>query len=429
MTRLTEVFNDSGSKVRRTLLVVDVNDATAMKEKEPEASWLATLGWFFDHVRDELDKENGSIVKLVGAGALAVFDEDDATRALNAAILIQEGIKAHNADQADRLTASIGVATGALRSFTVATQAGEVEDFLGLTVDRACSLSSAANGNAVFADGETIAAASMNRITSRAGDQLDRGLSDYQGQEQLITLKGFHAPVKYYEIWWDRDRYGVSPQFLTDGLQEPVAAAAPPAAPAAGWAPPPRQAPAPAWKRDAPAPAWKRDAPAQSWNRDAPGQGWNRDAPGQGWDRDRDRDRDSLEEDWLRGTVKRFGPDYGFLTTGNEDFFFNKEHLFDGDFEVRAGAEAVFQPMEPVAPGKSRRADYVFVLGQTVSGVVTKVSPKGFGFGVVKGQWGKTHDMFLLVNDVPDLTAGDRFECTIDRNEKGPIGREVEILT
>ncbi|MGH2707345.1 MAG: hypothetical protein ACRDJK_03525, partial [Actinomycetota bacterium] len=35
-------------------------------------------------------------------------------------------------------------------------------------------------------------------------------VEDYVGELQLVTLKGFRAPVRYYEIWWDRTRYGVA---------------------------------------------------------------------------------------------------------------------------------------------------------------------------------------------------------------------------
>ncbi|MCP4592573.1 MAG: adenylate/guanylate cyclase domain-containing protein [bacterium] len=373
MANLTEVFADPSSRVLRTFLVVDMNDSTAMKVENPEAAWITTLGWFFDHICHTVTKEDGKIIKYVGDGALVVFNEEDATQALSVAIAIQEGIKEENKNRLVNLTASIGVASGYARLFSLEHQGEEAIDFLGSTVDRAFRLCDAANGNAIFADADTIAAARMNRVRSQVGEVLDRVISDYQGQQQLISVKGFSSPVKYHEIWWNKDKYGVSTQFVTgttnSGVKEIV----------------PRQ-PRPAAVGEKPVP------------------------------------------EWLHGTVKRWGADYGFVTDGREDFYSNTDYLFHADFEVEDNAEVVFTVLDSLAPGKSRRAENVFVIGQNLRGVVTKVDPRGFGFGTATGQGGREHDLFLLVKDVPELKAGDPFECTIGRNPKGPIGEKVRIV-
>jgi len=373
MANLTEVFADPSSRVPRTFLVVDMNDSTAMKEENPEATWITTLGWFFDHIRNTVTEKGGKIVKFVGDGALVVFNEDDATQALSAAIAIQEGIKEENKNRLVNLTASIGAASGYARAFSVVDQGDESSDFLGLAVDRAFRLCAAANANAIFADADTIAAASMNRVRSQVGEVLDRGIADYQGQQQLISVKGFSSPVKYHEIWWDKDKYGVSAQFVTGTTNSRLKETAP------------RQ----------PRPTTVGETPAH---------------------------------EWLHGSVKRWGADYGFITDGREDFYANNDYIFHAGFEVEENAKVVFTPLESLAPGKSRRADNVFVVGQDLQGVVTKVDPRGFGFGTVTGQGGREHDLFLLVKDVPELKAGDHFECTIGRNPKGPIGEKVRIV-
>jgi class 3 adenylate cyclase/cold shock CspA family protein len=376
MAKLTEVFNDPTSRVYRVFLVVDINDSTGMKEREPEANWITSYAWFFDLVGSVVAEYGGNLVKYVGDGALAVFGENEATHAINAAIALLERIRDENRKRLVKFSCSIGIASGEAREFEVVQGA---KDYIGSTVDRAFRLCGAANANAVFVDSETTAAANMNRVTSQVGAALNRKTGEYQGPSQLITLKGFASPVSYYEIWWDRDRYGVSAQFVTGST-----------------------------KKDSD----ERPATAVVG------------------------DQARLEEsgtgsDWLIGRVKEWRSDqgFGFIGAGDEDFYFNAGYLFSAGSKPVEGDRVVFLPLDPLAAGKSRRASKLFIVGERIVGRIEKIAARGFGFAAVQGQRGMSHQLFVLLRDLPDAREGDEIEVTIAHNERGPVGARGSIAS
>ncbi|HLL48561.1 MAG TPA: adenylate/guanylate cyclase domain-containing protein [Longimicrobiaceae bacterium] len=354
------------------MFVVDINDSTQMKERSSEASWIPTYGWFFDLVSQVIQEEGGTVVKYLGDGVLAVFGEDDAARAINSAIKIQEHISDDNESRRINLTCSIGIAYGEVAEFST-LETGS--DYLGQTVDRAFRLCSAANAKAIFIDSETVSAAAMNRVQSRVGLALKRRVADYQGPTEKIAIKGFAAPVHYHEIWWAVDRYGVSTGFVTNetGTQAPsIAGSQRPAPPARG-----------------------------------------------------------PELEWLHGYVKRWGQnaEFGFITTGEEDFYFNVSYLFHSAPSLEEGKRVVFAPLDALDKGKSRRAQKIFVLGEQVTGRVSRVLPRGFGFADVTGQHGDVHSLFILIGDGTPVKPGDMIGCEISENPHGPIGVNVRPST
>ncbi len=380
--KLAETFSDPSSRVQKTLLVIDMNESTSMKERGSEAQWITTYGWFYDAVAQIVRDEGGQIVKYIGDGALAVFSEDEAVRAINAAIKLQEYIADQNERKVVSFTCSVAVAYGEAVQFEVAAGA---TDYLGLTVDRAFRLCGAANSKAIFADAETVSAASMNKVRSSIGVALKRKVADYQGPAEKIVLDGFSAPVAYHEIWWSTDRYGVSPKFLTKGAsvataRRPVGTAATGAAVVTA------------------SPVIKQPGAAVAW---------------------------------LRGSVKRWplGAEFGFLMSGEEDFFCPRAALIIGGHEPHEGAKVIFVALDSLAPGKSRRAANVFVVGAKTKATVTWMDSRGFGFAEVSDAAGEAHRLFIRPRDAIGLQAGDRVQCGIAEEEKGPIACDIEKIT
>lgn len=375
MSTLAEVFRDKGSRVRKVFFIADISDSTKWKEERPETEWLTQYAWFFDTVADIVRSNNGEIVKHLGDGVLACFEEQYATDAINAAIVLQEEIRDETKNQVVAFRCSVAITHGYARQFEIVSGA---RDFLGTTVDRAFRLCAAANANAIFVDGHTVAAAAMTQVTSRVGEALERAVGDYQGPVNRINLRGLQAPVNYHEIWWDRDTYGVRPGFVTESSEE-------------------KEAPGDAAGSD------PKSGPTQT--------------------------TDSDTEQWLRGTVARVGDAFGFINSGGEDFFFNPGYVFSEAAVPEEGDIVCFQPLPAYTEGKNRRASNIFVEGQEVTGTVTYVKEEGgYGFARVNGRGGREHSLFFLFRGdyVPEKEEGVRCEIEASRKGKGPVGLNTE---
>lgn len=86
MPEVNEVIKDNTARVRKVFLVADINNSTKMKQVESEQSWVPKTVKFYELVAEHVAEAGGKIVKFVGDGALAVFEQDDATNCINAAI-------------------------------------------------------------------------------------------------------------------------------------------------------------------------------------------------------------------------------------------------------------------------------------------------------------------------------------------------------
>ncbi len=201
-----EAFAVPESRVYRVVMFVDMTGSTAMKEQEPEAHWLTTLGHFFGLVGRQVGPER--ITKYLGDGVLAVYEDGDAAEAINAAIRIQEELAKDNQDRIVDCFCSIGIAAGEVIRYQ--DPRGQ-DHYIGIVVDRAARLCSHASPKSILVDKATVDTAAMNRVKAVMGEWPPRRtVDDYLGEPQTASLKGFQALVKYYEIWWDRTRYGVA---------------------------------------------------------------------------------------------------------------------------------------------------------------------------------------------------------------------------
>jgi class 3 adenylate cyclase len=379
MALLAETFASSTARVTKTVVVVDLTASTNMKEAQPEAQWLTTYGWFFDMLSSTIARFNGQIVKYMGDGALAVFSDDHPADAINWAISVQEAM----ADGRDKNRVScdcaIGIAYGEVVEFDpekVTAETADRKDYIGTTVDRAFRLSSAANAKAIFVDADTVTAAAMNKVKSRLGANKSpaRKPNEYQGEPELVTLKGFSRPVSYHEILWDSDRYGVSPDFVTKMAKA-------------------------------------KTEPALSTGATQTGA--------------------ALTTGWQRGRVASRNDKFGFIkAAGHDDHFFNSDYLFRRDLDVKLGDEVWFVPAPPLSGAKNPRAVDVVALGAQITGKLEKVrSDKGFGFVTSVGQHGEPRQMFVFFGtDTGPWTSGTELSFRIGENAKGLAGLEPKPL-
>jgi class 3 adenylate cyclase len=368
MTSLAQVFQNPQSRVVKVIVAIDLTGSTSMKAQQAEASWLTTYAWFFDQLRTTVGE--GKLVKYLGDGAMAVFSEDHAAEAINWAIRIQETFaQAQGKNQIDSAcNCSIGIATGEVVEFDVIDGPDENKDYIGTVVDKAFRLCSAANAKAIFVDTDTSDAAAMNRVTSRLGANTSpkRKVQDYLGPENSIsTMKGFSHPVLYHEIFWSDARYGVSSPFVTNLSTEQ-------AEPETTSSLPPKQ-------------------PA-------------------------------LPQGWMLGVVITKNDKFGFIKSGQEEFYFNSSSLFRKDVPAHVNETVWFSPADPAPNARNRRAFDVVPLGATLDGKIERVFPQGFGFAACQTDRGNLKQFFIYFVESTGWDPGVEIEFRVGENKKGPVG-------
>ncbi|HWL91713.1 MAG TPA: adenylate/guanylate cyclase domain-containing protein [Actinomycetota bacterium] len=121
-TALTEPVGPPGD-VRRVVTIVfaDVTGSTSLGERLDPEALRRVMGRYFDEMSAVLERHGGTVEKFIGDAVMAVFGiprlhEDDALRAVRAAMGMQEALEALNADLEREygvgISARIGVNTG-----------------------------------------------------------------------------------------------------------------------------------------------------------------------------------------------------------------------------------------------------------------------------------------------------------------------------
>jgi class 3 adenylate cyclase/tetratricopeptide (TPR) repeat protein len=181
---------ESPREVRKTVTVLfsDVTSSTALGERHDPESLRRVMGRWFELARETLERHGGTVEKFVGDAVMAVFGipqvhEDDALRAVHAAVDLRTGLAALNDElQRDfgiRLETRTGVNTGRV-------VAGEGETLAtGDAVNVAARLEQAAE------PGETL-----------LGEQTLRLVRDAVEVEAVapLVLKGKDQPVIGYRL-------------------------------------------------------------------------------------------------------------------------------------------------------------------------------------------------------------------------------------
>ncbi len=158
-----------------TLMFTDLVDSTAWLTQLGDDRWAETVAWHDATIREIVEDRGGSIVKMLGDGAMAAFDSTRA--AAHAAVAIQEAIS--GAEAQPGLEVRIGL------------HAGEVvltgEDYLGQAVNKAARIASAATGGEVQVS-TTVAALLSDNPDFEFGDPVETTLKGLDGTHQVMPL-------------------------------------------------------------------------------------------------------------------------------------------------------------------------------------------------------------------------------------------------
>ena len=159
--------NDSERTVV-TVLKADISGSTPLGERLDPEELRAVLGSYFAALAREIHRRGGVVDKYIGDAVIAVFGvpearDDDAARAVVAAVAMQEAIERENVELQRRygvqLACRIGIATGSVVVGAIAEDVQATYTVVGAPVTLAESLESAAPLGSVLVSPATRAAA------------------------------------------------------------------------------------------------------------------------------------------------------------------------------------------------------------------------------------------------------------------------------
>lgn len=151
----------AGSEGTMTLVFTDVVDSTLLTESIGDAAWADLIGTHESTIRRITAGEGGTVVKFLGDGSMLAFESVRA--AVRAAIQIQdESVEAP-------FNVRIGIHTGEVMR--------TADDLLGLTVNKAARVASAAPANGIM-----LSSTSRDLVGSMDGLHF--------GEPQIVALKG-----------------------------------------------------------------------------------------------------------------------------------------------------------------------------------------------------------------------------------------------
>ncbi|HET9461387.1 MAG TPA: adenylate/guanylate cyclase domain-containing protein, partial [Gaiellaceae bacterium] len=193
-----------------TVVFADLVGSTARAERLDPEDVRAILAPYHDRLRHELERHGGTVEKFIGDAVVAVFGapvahEDDAERAVRAALAIQDAIAELNeVDPALALEVRVGVATGeALVALDVRPELGEGM-VSGDVMNTGARLQTAAPPGGVLVGEATY------RATERAIEYADH---------DPVTAKGKSEPLRVWLALARRARFGTD---LGEGLRAPL---------------------------------------------------------------------------------------------------------------------------------------------------------------------------------------------------------------
>jgi class 3 adenylate cyclase/predicted ATPase len=183
----------SSSAERRQLTVMfcDLVDSTALAAQVDPEDLREIIAAYRDGVVAIVRKYGGTISRYIGDGMLILFGhpsahEDDAERAVRAALEIAAAVHAPGAPRGLELRVRLGLATGlVIIGDLIGSEAAEAQAVLGETPNLAARLQSLAEPDGVVIAEDT--------------RRLIGGLFDYQDLG-AVTLKGFAVPVRAWRV-------------------------------------------------------------------------------------------------------------------------------------------------------------------------------------------------------------------------------------
>ena len=190
LTQLQTTSSSTGERKLVTIVFTDISGFTALAEKLDPEKVRELINTCFDWLVPVVQKYDGTIDKFIGDEIMAVFGapvahEDDAERALRAALEMMEALAAFNRANGTELGLHAGINTG----LVVAGQVGGYDrrdySVMGDAVNVAARLEDASSVGEIFVGPATY--------------RLTKQLFDFESATPL-TLKGKEAPVQVHRL-------------------------------------------------------------------------------------------------------------------------------------------------------------------------------------------------------------------------------------
>jgi len=186
-------MTSAAAAVRKTVTVLfcDLADSTALGERLDPETLRSLLGRWYDAMRAPIERHGGQVEKFIGDAVMAVFGvpqvhEDDALRAVRAAVEMREALDALNAELDAGLQIRIGVNSG-----EVVTGDGSATLVTGDAVNTAKRLEEAAAAGEILISGVTRRLVANATELEPAGPVLAKGKKDpVEAWRVLATIPG-----------------------------------------------------------------------------------------------------------------------------------------------------------------------------------------------------------------------------------------------
>ncbi len=188
-----------GERKRVTTLFTDIVGSTSLAEQMDPEDWREVVAGAHRLVSNAVYRYEGTIAQLLGDGVLAFFGaplahEDDAERAVRAALAILEGLEdyAEELERARRVNdfqLRIGINTGLVVVGNIGHDLHMEYLAIGDTVNLAARVQTAADPNTIFVSDNSY--------------RLVQNLFDFENKGKL-TLKGKGEPVQVYRVLGER---------------------------------------------------------------------------------------------------------------------------------------------------------------------------------------------------------------------------------
>jgi class 3 adenylate cyclase len=168
-----DVTAATGAEGTMTLVFTDIVDSTMLTEHIGDATWADLMARHADAVTAITEENGGRVVKLLGDGSMLAFES--ARAAVRAAVGIQKSVGG------EPYSVRIGMHTGEI------IRTGD--DLLGLTVNKAARVASAAGPNQIMVSSTTLdVMGSIPGVTA--------------GETRIVTLKGLSDAHQVTSLEW-----------------------------------------------------------------------------------------------------------------------------------------------------------------------------------------------------------------------------------
>src|SRR5688500_3779469 len=182
---------------RKTVTVVfcDLVGFTSLTEREDPEAIRRTMGRYFEVARAEFERHGGSVEKYIGDAVMAVFGipqvhEDDAMRAIRAAVSVRERVSALANELVGELGTSLEVRIGVNTGEVVATDSAAGHGFVtGDPVNVAARLQQSAQPGEIVLGDRTHQLVRHAVDAEPSGDLMLKGKSSAVPGWRLVGIK------------------------------------------------------------------------------------------------------------------------------------------------------------------------------------------------------------------------------------------------